>query len=358
MPQNFYELVWIFIIYAFGGWCMEVSYAALDRGIFVNRGFLNGPYCPIYGCGVVIVVAALTPLKENLLFLFFGSVLLTTVLEYITGLILEKVFRNKWWDYSDKPFNLQGYVCLKFSVYWGFACTFIMDILHPMIYKFITMIPFIPGVALLSALMAVFAADCVITVMTILDFNKKLKVMDEVAAKIHKISDEIGENIYEGVSLTVEKSEEFQETHEELLTRLSDTRDNLMELPEAAKNRLADSAESAKEKLVGTTMEAKAILADSAETMRTKLTESAETAREKVSRVAKLAEKEELEKKYRELLAQTGFGFRRLMRAFPDMKSRDFNESLQKYKVRFSVRRKNGRRAENGEGTDSHDSEN
>ena len=58
MPQNFYELVWIFIIYAFIGWCTEVSYAALDRGIFVNRGFLNGPYCPIYGCGVVIVVAA------------------------------------------------------------------------------------------------------------------------------------------------------------------------------------------------------------------------------------------------------------------------------------------------------------
>lgn len=94
MPQNFYELVWIFIIYAFIGWCTEVSYAALDQGIFVNRGFLNGPYCPIYGCGVVIVVAALTPLKDNLLILFAGSFLLTSILEYITGFILEKVFHN------------------------------------------------------------------------------------------------------------------------------------------------------------------------------------------------------------------------------------------------------------------------
>ena len=131
MPQNFYELVWIFIIYAFIGWCTEVSYAALDTGKFVNRGFLNGPYCPIYGCGVVIVVAILTPLKENLLILFAGSFLLTSVLEYITGYILEKVFHNKWWDYSDKPFNIKGYVCLKFSIYWGLACTFIMDIIHP-----------------------------------------------------------------------------------------------------------------------------------------------------------------------------------------------------------------------------------
>ena len=64
MPQNFYELVWIFIIYAFIGWCTEVSYAALDTGKFVNRGFLNGPYCPIYGCGVVIVVAGVDDLKD------------------------------------------------------------------------------------------------------------------------------------------------------------------------------------------------------------------------------------------------------------------------------------------------------
>lgn len=126
MPQNFYELVWIFIIYAFIGWCTEVSYAALDRGIFVNRGFLNGPYCPIYGCGVVIVVAALTPLKDNLLILFAGSFLLTSILEYITGFILEKVFHNKWWDYSNKPFNLHGYVCLKFSI--SFIFSFLSEI--------------------------------------------------------------------------------------------------------------------------------------------------------------------------------------------------------------------------------------
>ena len=220
MPQNFYELVWIFIIYAFIGWCTEVSYAALDRGIFVNRGFLNGPYCPIYGCGVVIVVAALTPLKDNLLILFAGSFLLTSILEYITGFILEKVFHNKWWDYSNKPFNLHGYICLKFSIYWGLACTFIMDVIHPIIYKGITMIPHILGVVLLSIVMAVFAVDCGVTVTTILKFNKRLKVMDEMAAKIHKLSDEIGENIYENVTTAVEKSEEFQETHEELLTKI------------------------------------------------------------------------------------------------------------------------------------------
>ena len=328
MPQNFYELVWIFIIYAFIGWCTEVSYAALDRGIFVNRGFLNGPYCPIYGCGVVIVVAALTPLKDNLLILFAGSFLLTSILEYITGFILEKVFHNKWWDYSNKPFNIHGYVCLKFSIYWGLACTFIMDVIHPIIYKGITMIPHILGVVLLCIIMSAFAVDCGVTVTTILKFNKRLKVMDEMAAKIHKLSDEIGENIYENVTTAVEKSEEFQETHEELLTKISDTKENLMDLPSTAKEKIASTAASAREKL-----------SESAENINVKEKIAAYKEIREAARLEKQREKEELERRYKELFAEKNFGFKRLMKAFPDMTSREQNESLEKYKKYFNIRK-------------------
>ena len=328
MPQNFYELVWIFIIYAFIGWCTEVSYAALDRGIFVNRGFLNGPYCPIYGCGVVIVVAALTPLKDNLLILFAGSFLLTSILEYITGFILEKVFHNKWWDYSNKPFNLHGYICLKFSIYWGLACTFIMDVIHPIIYKGITMIPHILGVVLLCIIMSAFAVDCGVTVTTILKFNKRLKVMDEMAAKIHKLSDEIGENIYENVTTAVEKSEEFQETHEKLLTKISDTKENLMDLPSSAKEKIASTAASAREKL-----------SESAENINVKEKIATYKETHEAARLEKQREKEELERRYKELFAEKNFGFKRLMKAFPDMTSREQNESLEKYKKYFNIRK-------------------
>ena len=328
MPQNFYELVWIFIIYAFIGWCTEVSYAALDRGIFVNRGFLNGPYCPIYGCGVVIVVAVLTPLKDNLVILFAGSFLLTSILEYITGFILEKVFHNKWWDYSNKPFNLHGYVCLKFSIYWGLACTFIMDVIHPIIYKGITMIPHILGVVMLCIIMSAFAVDCGVTVTTILKFNKRLKVMDEMAAKIHKLSDEIGENIYENVTTAVERSEEFQETHEELLTKISDTKENLMDLPFTAKEKIASTAASAREKL-----------SESAENINVKEKIAAYKETRGAARLEKQREKEELERRYKELFAEKNFGFKRLMKAFPDMTSREQNESLEKYKKYFNIRK-------------------
>lgn len=136
-----YQFLWIFFVYAFLGWCTEVSYAALRTGKFVNRGFLNGPVCPIYGCGVVVVLAGLEPLKGNFVLLFLGSVVLTSVLELATGFVLEKLFRQRWWDYSDKPFNLGGYICLEFSIMWGFACLFVVDILHPSIEFFIRLIP-------------------------------------------------------------------------------------------------------------------------------------------------------------------------------------------------------------------------
>lgn len=367
MSQNFYELVWIFIIYAFIGWCTEVSYAALDTGKFVNRGFLNGPYCPIYGCGVVIVVAILTPLKENLLILFAGSFLLTSVLEYITGYILEKVFHNKWWDYSDKPFNIKGYVCLKFSIYWGLACTFIMDIIHPIIYAAIRFIPFVLGVVLLSIIMCVFAADCIITVTTILKFNKRLKVMDEMAASIHRLSDEIGENIYENVTDVIEKSEKFQKTHVELMDKISETKENIYGLPQTAKDKLAETTGAAKDKFAETTGAAKDKLAETTgaakdklsetkesiselpQTAKNKLAEKAENyaaSREEKKRERELAleekkrERAELMERYEKLYEEKSFGFKRLMKAFPDMKSRDNNETLEKFKIHFNIKKK------------------
>ena len=87
-----YYLLWFFFIYAFLGWCTEVCFVALKTGTFVNRGFLNGPVCPIYGFGALVVLTALEPLRDHLLLLFLGSMALTSLLEYLTGLLLEKLF--------------------------------------------------------------------------------------------------------------------------------------------------------------------------------------------------------------------------------------------------------------------------
>ena len=278
------------------------------------------------------------------------------MLESITGYILEKVFHNKWWDYSDKPFNIKGYVCLKFSIYWGLACTFIMDIIHPIIYAAIRFIPFVLGVVLLSIIMCVFAADCIITVTTILKFNKRLKVMDEMAASIHRLSDEIGENIYENVTDVIEKSAKFQETHMELMDKISETKENIYGLPQTAKDKLAETTGAAKDKLAETTGAAKDKLSETKEsiselpqTAKNKLAEKAENyaaSREEKKRERELAleekkrERAELMERYEKLYEEKSFGFQRLMKAFPDMKSRDNNETLEKFKIHFNIKKK------------------
>lgn len=298
MPVSFYEVVWIFLIYAFFGWCTEVAYAALDTGKFVNRGFLNGPVCPIYGCGVLLVVVVLTPLKENLFILFVGSVILTTAIEFITGFLLEKIFHNQWWDYSNQPFNVCGYICLKFSILWGLACTFVMKLVHPAIYKMIQFVPHIPGLIIMIILLVAFACDMGITVASILKFNKRLRLMHEIADKLKVISNEIGENIYENVTEAVEKKEELQE-------KLEDSKENIQDRIETSKENIQDKIEVSKESI-----------------------------RDNIQK--KKEEYQELRKKYEELLSARTLGNKRLIKAFPGMKSKIHQESLNKLKQRIN----------------------
>ncbi len=190
---------------------MEVVYAALVLGQFVNRGFLNGPVCPIYGFGVIGVIFALSPVSDSLLLLFLGSVLLTSILEWLTGFVLEKVFSNKWWDYSDKPFNLNGYICLAFSVLWGLACVFVIKLMHPTVVAFVDIMPKMVGWTLLSAALVVFAFDISVTVFAVIGLNKRLEQLNLIAGRLKDISDELGENISDYTLAMIEKNEQLKE---------------------------------------------------------------------------------------------------------------------------------------------------
>ena len=126
--MQIYYLMLYFFVYGFLGWCTEVAYATTKQRKFVNRGFLNGPICPIYGVGVTVVVYFLTPYKDNLILLYALSTVLVTVLEGLTGYLMDKIFHHKWWDYTNQPLNIGGYVCLIFSLVWGVACVLIVRV--------------------------------------------------------------------------------------------------------------------------------------------------------------------------------------------------------------------------------------
>lgn len=195
MNFQLYELILIFFIYSFLGWCLEVSYAAIETGEFVNRGFLYGAVCPIYGIGATIVIISLSPIIDNILILFLGSVLLTSLLELIAGFILEKVFQNKWWDYSSLPFNIGGYICLRFSLYWGIACIFLMKIIHPFIYNFIGVIPIFLSKLIILIMLLLLLVDLIATIITVLNLNKRLKLISDISRNLKRISDDFGQTI-------------------------------------------------------------------------------------------------------------------------------------------------------------------
>ena len=220
MPQNIYQAVWIFIIYAFLGWCSEVAFAAVNKGKFVNRGFLNGPVCPIYGVGMLIVVLCLWSLRDRPLLLFLGSALLTTALEFVTGFVLERFFHDKWWDYSDMPFNIKGYVCLKFTILWGLAASFIIGAIHRFIYMLIEKTPFVLGVILLAVFSAAFIADFTVTLTALVKLPKKLKAMAEAERALRAVSDKIGENISDTTIAAKEKGTALAEENKPRLEEL------------------------------------------------------------------------------------------------------------------------------------------
>ena len=207
------EYALYFFIYAILGWCVEVIHAALKRGKFENRGFLNGCWCPIYGAGVVLVLLSLTPININVFVLFIASLILTSVLEFIVGFILEKLFKTKWWDYSKEHFNIKGYVCLKYSILWGLACVIVVDLIHPMIANLVRITPDLAKYIICGVLCTVFVLDAIFTVIQLITYKKNYAALEKISDALKKPSNAIGGKI---AASTLAMNDKMQKLNEKI----------------------------------------------------------------------------------------------------------------------------------------------
>ena len=305
-----YQFLCIFFVYAFLGWCTEVSYAALQTGKFVNRGFLNGPVCPIYGFGVVIILACLTPLKQHFILLFLGSVVLTSLLELVTGFVLEKLFHQRWWDYSDDPFNIGGYICLKFSIAWGLACLFVVDILHPTIQWVIALVPRGLGWVLLGVFAACMAVDLAATVSTIAKLNRKLEHIDQLAGRIREASNEFGENLADKVLDAAEKGADFKES-------VQDFKEGMEDWSEDVRGDLKEDLDGARQAIA-----------------QYKVESELQRAERQQRRQQRRQELEQLFNSMRGELDGRVLGEGRLMKAFPQLRSIDHKQAMERLRRR------------------------
>ena len=175
----YYIISWFFI-YSFLGWVWESAYVSIKKKKLVNRGFINGPFCTIYGAGAVTIYLILRPLSENLFFLYLGGVIVATVLEYITGWIMEAVFHTRWWDYSDKKFNLHGYISLASSLLWGVFSILLFKLLQPFVSWITGLYPQSIGEVFLAVLSVLYGVDFGISAYTAFGLSKTFGKVEDM----------------------------------------------------------------------------------------------------------------------------------------------------------------------------------
>ena len=172
LSYNFYNLFFYFIIYSFLGWCVEVLYAYKNQRKFVNRGFLHGPICPIYGLCISSMVIVLANINVTLPFLLIVATIVISIIEYLTGYILEKLFKTKYWDYTDDPFNIHGRICLHFSIMWGITSVGVVKIIHPLIKHIVTSFTPLLSTTLFGLLFILFIFDIAYTISKLANSKK------------------------------------------------------------------------------------------------------------------------------------------------------------------------------------------
>ena len=170
--ENISFMFLLFIIYSFMGWTMEVLLVLFTQKKFINRGFLIGPYCPIYGVGVLLAINLLSKFLDDAIVVFVLSIFLCSIVEYSTSFILEKLFHTSWWDYSDKKFNINGRICLETMLPFGLGCLLVLYVVNPFIVNLLKEIPINIQNILAIIIFIIFIIDIIVSLSIIIKFSK------------------------------------------------------------------------------------------------------------------------------------------------------------------------------------------
>lgn len=189
--ENIIRILTYIIIYSFFGWILESIYKTILQKKFINSGFLNGPVCPIYGFGAMIMLFTLSFLKNNIILLFITSFIALSIWEYIAGLILEKLFNVKYWDYSNYRFNIHGRVCLLNSIFWGVLGVVFIKFVHPFVEGIVVNIPLNVLLILNIVLYIVLFTDIIISSVRTLKLNDAISRIEQIEANIKEKIEEL-----------------------------------------------------------------------------------------------------------------------------------------------------------------------
>lgn len=204
MNYTGYGLLWLFFTYSFLGWVLETIVAAMKQKRFVNRGLINGPACVTYGVAAVLIFINTQELDG--VWLFLGSMILATVIEWIAGHLIGRLYKERWWDYSGIKWNLDGYVCLPVSLFWGLLGFVAVKWVNPVLGTFFTWIPAFWGRILIWVLLVVFALDTAATLIIMSGKSSRLEQWEAADAWFARVSARLGKWIFGQVDRRIQRA--------------------------------------------------------------------------------------------------------------------------------------------------------
>ncbi len=233
MFENIEKYIYIFFIYSFLGWCMETFGGYVKTKKLVNRGFLIGPYCPVYGVGVVLITVFLSKYVNDIPIMFFMSILICGNLEYFTSYFMEKFFNARWWDYHNKKFNINGRICLETLIPFGIAGVLLVKFVSPFFLKLIFEVNEVIRYWILGILCIIFVIDVIVSLTVIIGFKRTAR---QVEGEVRDNTEEISKMVK---NVTTEKIEELIDDTKEVAEEINH---KLQELTEKVKERLLEKS--------------------------------------------------------------------------------------------------------------------
>lgn len=322
MYSDYTIVHWIFFFYfyCFFGWCFESAYVSLKCRRLVNRGFMRGPFLPLYGSGGIMMLVVSMPFQDNLFLVYVAGCIGATVLEYVTGVVMEAIFKVRYWDYSNQKFNFQGHICLSSSLAWGFLTIFMTEWMHKFVEGFVMKISMQVLTIAVMVLTAVIFADFALSFKAALDLRDVLIRMEKAKQEIihvQKRLDVIIALTSEGLenrrdAIAESLSQRKEEWNENIENRVGELRGNVGLRVEDWKESIEERVQKARTLLQG---------GDAAQ---------GERIREELF---------ELRHKYRKALEEReslsrlkGLFQRDMLRAHPSMSSEKFKDALEELK--------------------------
>lgn len=182
-----------FYIYCFLGWIIESTIVSVKQRRFVNRGFLEGPFLPIYGSGAITVLFITDPFKDNVILVYLVGMIAATILEYFTGWFMETFIKIKYWDYSNDKFNIKGRICLECSLFWGVLSIFLNFVVHPPISRLINKLSIIQIRNIVLVLTIYFICDFIYSLLNVINLNKRLSFITKLKLEKEKLMQDLKE---------------------------------------------------------------------------------------------------------------------------------------------------------------------